>query len=294
MQRILITGATGFIGSALTQSLRAAGADVRAAVRTPSADANASVVGELSARPDWRAALEGVGTLIHLAGPAHRRATEAERSSAIVDATAALAAQAEHAGATRFIFMSSIKAAAEQSYGRAISAADRAQPGDAYGRAKRAAEEVVLAHARLRPVVLRPPLVHAADAKANFAALLRFAASPLPAPLAGLANRRSLISRAALIGAIKAVLAAPDGESGVFHLAEQPALSSAQIVTALRDGLGRSANLAPAMPWLLPAALRDSLEVDDAAFRAAYGYAGADQDARASLASTAAAWKALR
>ncbi|MEZ6023915.1 MAG: NAD-dependent epimerase/dehydratase family protein [Hyphomonadaceae bacterium] len=293
LQRILITGASGFIGTALVRSLLGVGADVRAARRGSPVDTSDVQVGDLGPATDWRAALEGVATVIHLAGPAHRRCVERVLQHAIADGAAALAAQAEEAGVGRFIFMSSIKAAAARTEGAAISERDPPQPGDAYGRAKLAAEAAVLAHGRLNPIVLRPPLVHAPDAKANFAALLALAAAPLPAPLAGVQNRRSLISRDALIGAVRAVLAVPEGAGGVFHLAEQPALSSAEIVTALRRGLGRAPRLAPAIPFL-PAALRESLEVDDSAFRAAYGYAGADRDARDALAATAAAWKASR
>jgi len=292
MSRVLITGASGFIGAALADALRAGGLSLRTAGRGAGADVR---LGALNAQTDWRAALEGVHAVVHLAGPAHARFDECVLRAAITDAAAALAAQAAAMGVRRFVFISSIKAAAARTYARAISERDPPAPEDAYGRAKLHAERAVLAHGALNPVILRPPLVHAADAKANFAALLRLSASGAPLPFAGVANKRSVIARDALIEAIKAALG--PGPAGVFHVADQPALSTPQIIAALRHGLGLKPNLFNAGPLaaLAPAALSESLESDDSAFRAAYGYgARADLGAADALEASARAWKALR
>jgi nucleoside-diphosphate-sugar epimerase len=292
MTRVLVTGATGFVGTALTVALRASGHDVRATSRR--SGPNFLVTAPLSANTDWSAALDGVEAVVHLAGPAHKNLPEAEIQRAIADGAATLAEQAERAGVRRFIFISSIKATAARTAGTPARESDPPRPEDAYGRAKLAAERAVLARAAIAPVVLRPPLVHAADAKANFALLLGMAQAPIPVPLEGVGNRRSLISRDALIGAVRAVLARSDGPAGVFHVAEQPAVSSAEMIAALRHGLGRAPDLlSVALAEIaLPASLRESLEVDDSKFRAAYGYDGADLGTHASLAATAAARKA--
>lgn len=289
MSLILITGASGFIGAALASALRAEGRMVRTAGRGGGVDVAAPA---LSAHADWRAALEGAHSVIHLAGPAHARFDEAVLRGAISEGAAALAAQAEAAGVRRFIFISSIKAAAARSHDRPISERDPPAPEDGYGRAKLAAERAVLAHAGLNPVILRPPLVFAPDAKANFAALLRLAASPLPLPFAGVRNTRSLIARASLIGAIRAALG--EGPAGVFHVCNGPALSTGEIIAALRRGLGRSPGLFNAGPFaaLAPAALTENLASDDSAFAAAYGYAGAAMETAAALEACARDWKA--
>jgi len=292
MPIVLVTGASGFIGAPLAVFLRARGFQVRTAGRDGGADVRLS---NLNGQTDWRPALEGVGAIVHLAGPAHARFDENVLRAAITQATAALAAQAEAAGVRRFVFMSTIKASAPRTHARAICERDPPAPEDAYGRAKLHAERAVLAHASLHPVVLRPCLVHAADAKANFAALLRLAASPAPLPFAGVANKRSMISRAALIEAVCAALEA--GPSGVFHVADQPALSTPEIIAALRRGLGRAPNLfsVGALSQLAPAALTENLESDDSAFRAAFGYgAQAGVSAAEALEQTARAWKAAR
>lgn len=290
MSHVLITGASGFIGAALADALRATGVSVRTAGR----DARTQCVLPVqNGQTDWRPALKDVSAIVHLAGPAHARFDDAVLRAAITDSTAALAAQAEEAGVRRFIFISSIKAAAPRTHDRPVSERDPPAPEDAYGRAKLHAERALLAHAAISPVVLRPPLVCAADAKANFGALMRIAASGAPLPFAGVRNKRSVISRDALIEAIKAALGA--GPSGVFHVADQPALSTGEIIAALRRGLGRSSNLFDAGPMaqLAPAALTDSLESDDGAFRAAYGYGACAQiSAVAALENIARAWGA--
>lgn len=282
MSLVLVTGASGFIGAALDEALRAAGVPIRT-FHAPA----------LNAQTDWRPALEGVSAVVHLAGPAHARFDESALNAAITDASAALAAQAEAAGVRRFIFISSIKAAATRTFEHAVSERDPPAPEEPYGRAKLKAERAVLAHPALNPVILRPPLVHAPDAKANFAALMQLAASGAPLPFAGVENKRSVIARTALIKAIKAALG--EGPSGVFHVADQPALATPEIIAALRRGLGLKPNLFNAGPFagLAPAALTESLESDDSAFRAAYGY-GDSVGAIEALEATARAWKARR
>jgi nucleoside-diphosphate-sugar epimerase len=296
--RVLITGASGFIGGALTDSLARQGISVRAAARRAPANLNhraaraeapnkgergaieRMIVGDLGRDTDWRGALAGVDAVVHLAGPAHARFSAAQLRRAIVEATRSLAEQAASAGVSRFIFISSLKASA--------------RAPDGYGIAKRDAERALLAHAKLRPVALRPPLVFAPDAKASFAQLMRLADTPAPLPFAGIANARSLISRASLLEAITAVLRQPDGPSGVFELADAPALSTPAIIAALRRGLGRPARLirVPGIALIAPTALTQTLVADASAFMQVYGWRGVD--AAAALEACAADWKAQR
>jgi UDP-glucose 4-epimerase len=276
--RILLTGASGFVGRSLADALVAAGFDVRGAYRArprhQPAKVEPFIIGDLSSDTDWRAALRGVDVVVHLAGPAHARFREEELQRAIVGGASSLALQAAGAGVCRFIYVSSIKAVAAGSSGTPIREMDIPQPTDAYGRAKADAERTVASVSALCSVVLRPPLVHAADAKANFGALLRLASLPAPLPLGCIGNKRSLLSRRSLVAAVTAVLRSPSGPSGVFHLADRPSLSTTQIVAALRRGMGRPEQLfaCPALHPILPRVLFADSDVDDALFRTHYGY----------------------
>lgn len=299
MRRVLVTGASGFVGRDLIAVFRRRGIVVRAAYRRFTdhgpLGSESVAVGDLGPNTDWSDALQGVDAVVHLAGAAHAHVQNFQH--VIVEATEALAGQAAQSGVTRFLYMSSIKACGARSRDAPLHEAMRPTPSDPYGAAKLSAERAVLAKPEINPVVLRPPLVHGAAARHNFAALLRLADSPLPLPFAGFSNKRSLISLSSLIDAAASVLASPGGLAGIYHVADRPALSVQQIVSALRRGLGRNPSLfhIPGVAHLAPAALRESLEVDDTLFRNTFGY-GASQniDAVGALESAAAAWKAQR
>jgi len=293
---ILVTGASGFLGKALVRALVEEGRDVRATFRNGPQEsipgAEAAIVGSGGALTDWSAALQGVSAVVHLAGPAHASDAEPYLRREITQQTARLAEQAEQSGVARFIFISSIKAAAARSR-QPLREVDTPAPEDGYGRAKLEAERAVLARTQLRPLALRPPLVCAPDAKGNFARLLQLADTPWPLPFKSLTARRSLISRDSFVRAIQSILAKPEGPAGIFHLADAPPLSAGEMVAALRHGMGRSANQfsLPGVEAIAPPAFRESLVVDDSAFRAAYGH---DVDVSASdmLRTIGAAWKA--
>jgi nucleoside-diphosphate-sugar epimerase len=292
--KILVTGASGFLGGAITARLAQDHAVRKTCRRAPS-DPAAIAIGEIGPDTDWARALEGVEAVVHLAGLAHARHAAEDLRRVNVEGVDRLMAQARAAGVRRFIYMSSVKAALDETQGAPAREADAAAPGSAYGRSKREAELIVLDAAEMAPVIVRPPLVFAPDAKANFAALLRLAGSGAPLPLKAIANRRSLIARDSLAEAVAAVLARPEGPSGVFYIADRPAVSTPEIIAALRAGMGLGPRLFAAPGAFLkvaPRALTESLEVDDSAFRAAYGYGPAPwADVRDALRATAAAWK---
>ena len=293
--RVLVTGASGFVGSALVAALSRNGGAVRAAYRTVPQDLASSqdciAVGELSASTNWMPALEDVEAVVHLAGPAHGRFTDAAMGEQITRATQALAAQAEAAGVRRFVYVSSIKAVCARTLGAPVREDDEALPEDAYGRAKLAAEATVMGRPALRPVVLRPPLVIAPNAKANVASLMRLVASGIPLPFGGFDNRRSLLSRASLVEAISDLCLEKEGPTGVFHIADRPAVSTSTLVEALSAGMGRRTIMFGGVGALLPRQLTESLEVDDMRLRTNIGDAWS-RDARSAVFACGAAYKA--
>ena len=275
---ILVTGATGFIGSALVESLRRRDLGVRALARGDGEDApgvRRVIVPDLASHADWRPVVEGVSAVVHLAGIAHRRAATTAYETGNVLATERLAAAAARAGVRRFVFVSSAKASGERSSGRPLTEDDPADPRDEYGRSKLEAERRLLAIAaksRLEPVILRPPLVYGPGVKANFLALLRLVDRGVPLPVRGVDNRRSLVYIGNLLSAIDACLSHPGAAGKIFFVADARAVSTPELVRAIAAALGRPARMFRAPPPLLPRSVRGSLELDTTRIRSALGW----------------------
>lgn len=247
--RILVTGASGFVGPHVVAALIRAGYRPRLALRGPQpvpAGAEAVVTGDLSMPVDWRAALEGVDHVVHMAGLAHAGPglDEVLYRRINTEATLELARAAEKAGVQRFVHLSSIKALTDAFDGPPLREDMEPAPGDAYGRSKLAAEQGLAAR-DLDWVVLRPVLIYGPGVKANMAALLKLARLPVPLPLGGLKAQRSLLAVENLASAILFALtpACPGRQS--YALSDPEPISVADMLAAMRSGLGRSPGLLP-------------------------------------------------
>jgi len=255
--RVVVTGASGFVGVVLCRELLARGHDVRAAVRrmTPTeglSGVQQVVVPDLTRDFDRRTLLAGVDVVVHLAAIAHRAAPEAEVRRVNVDATVRLA---EAAGGLvrRFLFMSSVKVHGEDSGDGTYAETDPTRPQDAYGRAKLEAERALgdlAARSGLELVLLRPPLVYGPGVKANFLNLLRWVDSGLPVPLASVRNRRSLIYLGNLVDAVVRCVEHP-AAVGPFLFADDEIVSTPELVSRIAAALERPARLIPAPPSIL-------------------------------------------
>jgi len=262
--RVLVTGASGFIGRALVADLAASGHPVRAAMRQPADIFPRAVevvaVSELSRPIEWRALLKGIETVVHLAGIAHVAPEIAEQTYDRVNrlATAHLAEAAQRMGVKRLVFASSIRAQSGPTPATVIDESHPPQPTDAYGRSKLAAEQAIRA-SNVPYTILRPVLVYGPGVKGNLAQLANWARSPWPLPFGSLTNRRSILGRQNLLEAIRFSLRTPATMGETYVVADPQPLTLGELVTALRAGLGgRSPGLLP-VPRFLVAALLNGL-----------------------------------
>lgn len=253
---LALTGATGFIGQYLLRQLPQRGYRVRVLLRRPTAvalPATSAVIGDLAQPRNMAAALEGADAVIHSAGLEHRMSGRPEDDYRVLntEATVMLARAAQRAGVKRFVFLSSIRAQCGPSSDTVLTEALPPAPVDAYGRSKLAAERA-LAELDLDWAALRLALVYGPGVTANMARLMRLARSPLPLPLGALTGRRSLLALENLAAAIEAVLRVATPLRRVFIATDPHALTVAEMIAAMRQGLGRR----PGVFWLPPSFLR--------------------------------------
>jgi nucleoside-diphosphate-sugar epimerase len=259
--KVLITGASGFIGAPLTAALEGAGYQVRAAVRDRRrrsfpAGVEIALLPDLAGTVDWAQLVAGMDAVVHLAGIAH---VGPEIPDAIYDpvnhlATAALAGAAATAGVRKFVFMSSTRAQAGPASDQPLRESAEPEPTDAYGRSKLAAEAAVRA-SDLSYTILRPALVYGPNPKGNLASLMRLAALPVPLPFGAFTNRRSLLAIDNLIAAVRFALEDTRAENETFLAADPKAISLAELVALLREAAGRKPSLVPVPPAVLSGAL---------------------------------------
>jgi nucleoside-diphosphate-sugar epimerase len=261
---ILVTGASGFLGSALCARYFRDGVSVRGVVRSLSQRRGCVEtirVGEISSNTDWSDSLLNVKHVVHLAARTHVMNDKSSDSLAEfrkvnVESTANLARQAAAAGVRRFVFMSSIKVNGEFTEAAQPFTADHmAAPEDAYGVSKHEAEQLlrqIAAETELEVVIIRPPLVYGPGVKANFESMMRWLARGVPLPLAAVTeNRRSLLALDNLVDLIVRCLNHPAAANQTFLVCDGEDLSTAELLKRMGAAMGRPARLFYMPPALL-------------------------------------------
>ena len=261
---VLVTGANGFVGSALCARLRRDGVFVRSAVRalsSPPDCAETVVIGSLSSETDWTAALRNVDQIVHLAARVHVMNDKcsdplAEFRRVNVEGTVALARQAAVAGVRRFVFLSSVKVNGEFTKpGHPFTADDVPSPEDPYGVSKHEAEQLlrqIAAETGMEVVIIRPALVYGLGVKANFESMMRWLARGVPLPLAAVTeNRRSLVALDNLVDLIVKCLNHPAAANQIFLVSDGEDLSTAQLLKRMGAAMGHPARVFYLPPPLL-------------------------------------------
>jgi UDP-glucose 4-epimerase len=258
MDKILITGATGFVGSVLLADLKkSSNVNVISTARKgyKSVYDDSVVVGEINDSTDYSAAIDGVDVVIHCAARVHVMNDTALDPLLIFRevntyGTLNLAKQAAQAGVKRFIFISSIKVNGESSsIDKPFTAEDVHHPQDPYGISKSEAETQLLALGQetgMEIVIIRPPLVYGPGVKANFSSLLNLASKGLPLPFACFnQNRRSMVSVDNLVDLIITCIDHPKAANQVFLVSDDHDLSTADLISKLTKACGKSGFMLP-------------------------------------------------
>lgn len=265
MQKILVTGANGFVGKMVCAELLARGFDVTAAVRdVPEGHSSGSPslrfvgVGNIDATTDWREALAECSAVVHLAARAHvlndtvADPLAAFRSTNVAGAVQ-LARSAAQAGIRRFVFVSSVGVNGNQR-ARAFTEDDMPLPAEPYAVSKLEAELALRAEAvrsGLELVVVRPPLVYGPDCPGNFLRLLRLLSSRVPLPFSALQNKRSFISVWNLADFLATCVVHPKAPGEVFLISDMDDVTLPGLLRELARGMHMSARLFSVPPdWL--------------------------------------------
>lgn len=255
--KVLVTGASGFVGHALCAEAVVRGLIVRGATRSrvdfPVAVENL-VVGNIDESTDWRDVLLGCDAVVHLAARVHVMQETAadpleEFRRVNVQGTLNLACQAAAAGVKRFVFVSSIKVNGESTQsGSPFKADDAPAPLDAYGVSKMEAEQglrEIASQTGMEVVIIRPPLVYGPGVKANFAAMMRWLKRGVPLPLGAIHNQRSLVALDNLVDLIVTCLTHPAAANQTFLVSDGEDVSTTQLLRRMAQALGCPARLIP-------------------------------------------------
>lgn len=258
-RRILITGASGFVGQALTTHLVALDAgEVVAMTRAMPANqvlgARYVATGNLTSGTLESVALDGVDVIVHAAARVHVLNDDAEKPADEFDrvnvlVTMEMARRAVAAGVGRFVFLSSIGVNGVQTdISAPFTEADLPRPHNPYAESKLKAEQglrLLAAQTGLEVVIIRPPLVYGPGVRANFAALMRAVQRGWPLPLARVQNLRSMVAMENLVSFVANCIDHPKAANKTFLVSDGQDISSPDLVRALAQAMGKSARLVP-------------------------------------------------
>ncbi|WP_414929096.1 UDP-glucose 4-epimerase family protein [Pseudomonas sp. IT-P74] len=257
--RIVVTGASGFVGSAVVSALDKVERYFPVAVARSKKDgqkrsSSMFLVPDISSATDWSAGLKDAAVVIHAAARVHvmkevEQDALAEFRKVNVEGTINLARQAAAAGVKRFVFISSIKVNGEQTdVGKPFTADDKPAPSDAYGVSKKEAEDalrVISKETGMEVVIIRPTLVYGPGVKANFRNMMTWLYKGLPLPFGSIHNKRSLVSLDNLVSLIMVCVEHPKAAGQTFLVSDGIDLSTTELLQRTAKALGVKSRLLP-------------------------------------------------
>jgi UDP-glucose 4-epimerase len=265
--KILVTGASGFVGAPLVHYLASVGHELIALTRSVGSDGcsvsglvQLRAVGDIDGSTNWNPYLVGVEAVVHLANRAHVMNEQVSDPLSLyrainTEGTLQLARQAVAAGVKRFIFISSVKVNGEStSPGKPFKANDISVPLDPYGLSKYEAEiglRQIAEETGLEVVIIRPPLIYGPGVKANFLKMMRWVEKGIPLPLGSIHNQRSLLGIDNLVDFIQVCLTHPKAAGQTFLVSDDHDVSSTELLKELANAMGKTSRLLPVPQWLL-------------------------------------------
>lgn len=262
--KVIITGASGFVGKALCKRMVSNGWQVRGTIRSmeqaTSFPAGVEVVQikSIGVDTDWSDALTEVDTVVHLAARVHvMRETASEPLKEFrktnIEGTARLAQQAAAAGVKRFVFMSTIGVNGDSTASKPYTEEDDPAPHNMYSVSKREAEDRLAgigAETGMEIVMVRAPLVYGPGNPGNFRSLLRIVSKGIPLPLASVGNRKSFIYVGNLVDALVTCASHPAAR-GIYLVSDGEDVSTPELIRRVAAALGRPARLFPFPPSMM-------------------------------------------
>ncbi len=262
---ILVTGASGFVGSYLCKLLQTAGYEVFPVIRNEAkrlkgiAIENHRIIPAMEGATEWSLALNGIDVVVNLAARVHVMHDASDNPLnefrvVNVDGAVNLARQAIGAGVKQFIHISSIKVNGEQTFGTPYTSQSQPAPQDAYGISKYESEQALFkatANSTMAMTVIRPPLVYGGQVKGNLDVLIKAIKKGIPLPFKLVKNRRSMVSLYNLTDLIRVCIGNTKSFGQVFLVSDDQPLSTSGLVAYLAQGVGKPDRSVPVPVCLL-------------------------------------------
>lgn len=265
MKKILVTGADGFIGKALSACLLGCGYDVLGAVINEGASRSLVggvkpvITGDITGDVAWPGILKGVDAVVHLAARVHVMKESAkdplsEFIKVNAQATKKIAEEAARAGVRKFVLMSSVKVNGEETFGRPFLADDSPMPRDPYGISKMMAEKELFSvceSSGMNGIAIRPTLVYGPGVGGNFLRLLGWVKRGVPLPLGSVKNKRSFVYVENLCDAVRCVIENQTARNEVFLVSDGKDVSTPELIKAIAGAMDKKARLFNVAPGAL-------------------------------------------
>jgi len=291
VNKVLVTGASGFVGRTLCEMLVSKGVLVTAAVRNTDIE-GCVFIGEINAQTEWADVLVGVDCVVHLAARVHvmneTSSNPLEDYRCVnVKGTQKLARDAAKAGVKRLVYLSTIKVNGENTFENPFTEKDIPHPVGPYALSKMEAENSlrqISDDTGMSVVIIRPVLVYGPGVKANFQTMMRWLVRGVPLPLGAIHNKRSLVALDNLVDLIATCIDHPAAANQTFLVSDDEDLSSTELLRRMAGSLDKRVCFLPVPAVLLQAGavllgrrdvaqrLLESLQVDISQTKAILGW----------------------